>query len=389
MERRQQGSVTCHNVSPSASDAAASLITSDADLAAACGRWSAAGVIGIDTEFFRERTYYPLPALVQVTDGDGVVMVDPLGISDFTPLADLLATPSVVKLMHACGEDLDVLELLTGASPRGVCDTQLAGAFAGHGFSLSYRGLVEALLDVVLDKGETRSDWLRRPLSPAQLRYAALDVEYLLPMHERLARELAALGRAAWLEEELEHLRRARAVDKQPEVAYVKVRRRAGLSPAHHAVLRALSQWRETEARARDIPRRHLLTDAVLIALATAPALDATSLGHIQGLSERTAARYGQAVTACIETARRHGPADPDSSVDLRPYAGTFERLKRIVRRVADTLELPPELLANRRGLEALLISVLMNGGDMPQEFQGWRFDVITKRLLDGIHASN
>ncbi len=376
-------------MSPSTSDVASSLITSDADLAAACGRWSAAGVIGVDTEFFRERTYYPLPALVQVADRDGVVLVDPLEISDFTPFADLLIAPSVVTLMHACGEDLDVLELLTGAPPGRIFDTQLAGAFAGHGFSLSYRGLVDALLEVVLEKGETRSDWLRRPLSPAQLRYAALDVVYLLPMHRRLSRELAALGRAAWLEEELEHQRRARAEDKQPDVAYVKVRRRAGLSPAHHAVLRALSEWRETEARARDIPRRHLLRDEVLIALATEPAPDPASLGTIQGLSERAVARYGQAITACIETARRQGPADPDASVDLRPYAGTFDRLKQIVRRVADTLELPPELLANRRGLEALLISVLENGGDIPQEFQGWRFDVVTTSLLDCLHASH
>ena len=365
------------------------MITTDADLAAACGRWSAAGVIGVDTEFFRERTYYPLPALVQVADRDGVVLVDPLGMSDFTPLADLLTASSVVTLMHACGEDLDVLELLTGAPPGRIFDTQLAGAFAGHGFSLSYRGLVDALLGVVLDKGETRSDWRRRPLSPAQLRYAALDVEYLLPVHRRLSRELAALGRADWLEEELEHQRRARAEDKQPEAAYVKIRRRARLSPVRHAVLRALSQWRETEARARDIPRRHLLTDEVLIALAKAPALDAVSLGQIQGVSERAAARYGRAITACIETARRQGPADPDSAVDLRPYAGIFERLKQIVRRVADTLNLPPELLASRRGLEALVISVLKNGSDLPREFQGWRFDVITTSLLDCFHESS
>ena len=153
---------------------ASSLITSDADLATACGRWSAAGVIGVDTEFFRERTYYPLPALVQVVDGDGVVMVDPLRISDFTPLAAVLADPSIVKLIHACGEDMEVLELLTGAAPRGVLDTQLAGAFAGHGYSLGYRSLVKELMDVVLDKGETRSDWLGRPLSATQLRNAAV-----------------------------------------------------------------------------------------------------------------------------------------------------------------------------------------------------------------------
>ena len=326
---------------------------------------------------------------MQVADGDAVAMVDPLGISNFTPLADLLVDPSVVKVMHAPGEDLDVLERLTGATPRRVFDTQRAGAFAGHGFSLSYRGLVAALLEVVLEKGETRSDWLRRPLSPAQLRYAALDVVYLLPMHRRLSRDLEVLGRAAWLEEELEHQRRARAVDKQPASAYLKVRGRGALSSEHHAVLRALSQWRETEAMVRDIPRRHLLTDKVLLTLATARAPDAASLGNIQGVSQRAGARYGQAIMARIDMARRQGPADTDAPVDLRPHANTLTRFKRIVRRAADTLKLPPELLASRRGLESLLISVLTKGGDVPQEFQGWRFDVITKTLLDCVHDSN
>ena len=370
-------------------DVPSSLITCDADLAAACGRWSAVGVIGVDTEFVRERTYYPLPALIQVNDGDSVTLVDPLGISDFTPFERVLGDPSIVKLMHACSEDLEVLEVLTGATPRGLFDTQLAGAFAGHGYALGYRSLVHALMDVVLDKGETRSNWLRRPLSSTQLRYAALDVVYLLPMHRQLSRELAVLGRTAWLDEELGHRRRAWDVDKQPEAAYVKVRRRAALSPAHHAVLRALSQWRETEAMARDIPRRHLLTDEVLISLATALARDAPSSGDIKGLSERARARYAHAITACIETARRQGPADLDALVDVRPYAGTLERLKRIVRRAADTLTLPTELLASRRGLEALMINVLKNDGDIPPEFQGWRFDVVTSALLDCIHASN
>ena len=377
------------SVSPSTADVASSLITSDADLAAACGRWSTAGVIGVDTEFVRERTYYPLPALIQVNDGDSVALVDPLRISDFTPLAGVLRDRSAVKVMHAWGEDLDVLERLTGDTPRGVFDTQLAGAFVGHGYSLGYRALVKELTDVELDKGETRSAWLGRPLSPTQLRYAALDVVYLLPMHRRLSRELAALGRAGWLEEESEQQRRARAVDKQPEAAYLKVRRRGTLSPAHHAVLRGLTQWRETEAMARDIPRRHLLSDEVLITLAKAPPGDAAALGRVQGLSERAAARYGQTLLASIETARGQGPVDLDAPVNLRPHAGTLDRLKRIVRRAADTLKLPPELLANRRGLEALLTDVLKNGGDIPQEFQGWRFDVVTKSLLDCIHASN
>jgi ribonuclease D len=365
-----------------------SLISSDATLAAACERWSVAGVIGVDTEFVRERTFHPRPGLIQVADGGGVEMIDPLGINDFGPFERLLVDPSVVKLMHACGEDLEVFELLVGATPLGIFDTQLAGAFAGYGFSLGYSGLVEVLLDVLVEKGETRSDWLRRPLSPAQLHYAALDVLYLTPVYVRLSQELAVLGRATWLAEELGHRQRMRAIDRQLDAAYLRVRRREALPPAHHAVLRALSEWREIEAMTRDIPRRHLLTDEALIALASIPILDAASLSGVPGVSPRFWAHYGSTLLDQIATARAQGPADTDTPCNLRPYASTMKRLKEIVWQEADARKLPPELLANRRGLEALLIGVLQDGGDVPEEFRGWRFDVVTKALLECIHAA-
>ena len=362
-----------------------SLITSDADLAAACTRWSTAGVIGVDTEFVRERTYHPRPGLIQVADSAGVTMVDPIGISDFRPLEGLIFNPTVVKVMHAYEEDAELLELLTGVTPRRVFDTQLAAAFAGYGFSLGYCGLVEVLLDVVLDKGATRSDWLNRPLSEAQLKYAALDVLYLLPIHERLSREMAALGRVAWFEEELEYRHRTRAVERRPESAYLRVRRRESLPPAHHAVLRALSRWREAEAMARDIPRRHLLTDEVLIALASQPALDVEALETIPGLSQSAVTRYGPAIIACVEAARAQGPDETDTTVNLRRHAATMKRLKEIVRHEADARKLPPELLANRRALEALLVSAMTARGDIPQHFQGWRLDVVTETLLEAL----
>ena len=366
-----------------------SLITNDVALTAICERWSVGGIIGVDTEFFRERTYYPCPALIQVADNHGVVIIDPLEISDFGPLKDVLLDPSILKLTHACDEDLEVLELLTGVTVCNVFDTQLAGAFAGYGFSLGYRSLVEVLLDVVLDKDETRSDWLKRPLSPSQLRYAALDVMYLLPMHERLSREIATLGRSDWFKEEFEYRRRLRTVDKLPEAAYLRIRGREALRSTERAVLRALCQWRETEAMARNIPRRHLLRDEVLLKLSSDLVLDASILGDIDGLPERTRARYGQALLTCIGSARTQTPTHSDNPINLRSYAGQIKRWKGIVRSVADAHNLPPELLANRRGLEELLISVMKNQGSIPTMFQGWRFEIITETLLSGIQTSN
>ena len=366
-----------------------SLVTSDVELAATCERWLAAGIIAVDTEFVRERTYYPCPALIQVADNHGVVLIDPIEISDFGPLKGVLLDPSTAKLIHACDEDLEVLEVLTGVTVRNVFDTQLASAFAGYGFSIGYRSLVEVLLEVALDKDETRSDWLKRPLSSSQLRYAALDVVYLLPIHERLSRELAALGRSDWFKEDFEHRRRAREVDKLPEVAYLRIRGRGTLRSAQRRVLRALYQWRETEAMARDIPRRHLLRDEVLLRLASDPVIDASSLGGVEGLSERTKTRYGQALLTCIDSARTETSPDTDALVNLKPYVALMKRWKEIVRTEAAAHNLPPELLANRRALEELLISVLRQQGNIPTMFQGWRYEVITNALLNGIHDSD
>ena len=360
------------------------IIVCDSDLATACERWSAAGVIGVDTEFVRERTFYPLPGLVAVADRDGVVLVDPVAVSDFGPLGALVTDPSVTKLMHACDEDLDLLELLTGAMPRGVLDTQLAAAFAGYGFSRSYGDMVEVLLDVELDKGLTRSDWTRRPLSPEQLHYAALDVAYLLKMYERLSRELEALNRVSWFTEECGNRHRARVVDKLPERSHLRIRGRGKLLPAWHAVLRALSQWREVTAMALDIPRRHLVSDEILLALASEPVLDAESLKNVQGVSQHLQARYGEEVAACINSARARGPDGADTPVNLRPHADTLTRLKALVRGEAEAQRLPPELLASRRALETFLVSVL-RGDEIPQVFRGWRFEVITKTLRGSI----
>ena len=365
-----------------------SLITSNVELKAHCSRWSATGIIGVDTEFVRERTYRPCPALIQVADNHGIALIDPLTISDFSPLKDILLDSSVVKLMHASDEDLEVLELLTGETVSNVFDTQLAAAFAGYGFSLGYRHLLEILLQVSLDKDQTRSDWLKRPLSSSQLRYAVLDVAYLLAIHDRLSLELETLGRSTWLQEEFKHRRRARSVNNLQEAAYLRIRGRGTLQPTQRVVLRALCQWREVEAIARNIPRRHLLRDEVLLRLASDSTSGTSSLRKITGLSEKVRTRYGEALVACITSARANLPTDIDNHVNLRPHANQLKRWKEITRTKAQANNLPPELLANQRALEALLISSMKTPVHIPTVFKGWRFKVIAEILLNDISDS-
>ncbi|HSS65914.1 MAG TPA: ribonuclease D [Gammaproteobacteria bacterium] len=365
------------------------LIQTEAALEKACARWRAEPAIGIDTEFVRERTFYPLPALIQVADAEGVVLIDVPALEDSTPLVEVLAATSPLKVMHAFSEDLEVLAIAAGCEPDAVFDTQLAGAFTGYGFSLGYRGLVEALLGVTLDKGETRSDWLRRPLSAAQLRYAALDAGYLLPMYEKLDAELEDLGRRAWLEEEEKHVRRARERDKKPELAYLKVKDRQRLNPEDHALLRVLAEWREREAMSRDRPRRHVLADSVLVTIAESRPRSVKVLRAVDGISERAVSRYAQAILSRVDSADGNIVSEADARVDLRPHAGTLKRLKRTVKDTAEKLNLPPELLANRRALESLLLAALGDADNpAPPEFLGWRAQVITAALLRCIHES-
>ncbi len=363
------------------------LIQTEAELLHASARWMKADVIGIDTEFMRQRTFYPVPALIQIADSEGVVLIDVAELQRLSRLAEVLVADRPIKVMHAFSEDLEVLAIAAGCEPDAIFDTQLAGAFCGYGYSLGYRGLVEAMLGIHLDKGETRSDWLRRPLSRSQLRYAALDAEYLLPMHRSLDEQLGALDRRAWLEEEEQHVRRARERDKRPELAYLKVKDRLRLGPEDHALLRVLAEWREREAMSRDRPRRHVLADSALVAIAESRPHSVAALRAIEGISERAASRFAEAILSRVDAASGRVPGAEDTPLDLRPHAGTMKQLKALVKEEARKRNLPPELLANRRALESLLIATLSDEAP-PTELLGWRAQVITGALLQCIHEA-
>jgi ribonuclease D len=365
-------------------------INTNAQLAAACEGWLRLDTIGLDTEFERTRTYYSRPALVQVFDGERVSLVDPLAIDDFESLAALLASPGVTKIMHAAEGDMEVLEQLTGVVPVRVFDTQLAAAFTGHGFSLGYRSLTQMLLGEEISKGETRSDWLRRPLSGAQISYAALDVLHLLRMHELLRRELDETGRAAWLEEETERVQRRRDADRDPRRAYLRIRQGRRLEGGALRALRDLAEWREHEARNRDLPRQMVVRDVSLTAIASARRDGTALFADIPEFSDKTAHRYGGAILEILDGARAddsEAPPSPPPTIERR-HANWLKSLKGVLQSQANTLGVPAPLLAQTRTLEALVATAAAGSDALPEELQGWRAAAIGDQLraaLEGI----
>lgn len=361
-------------------------VADDAQLAELCQRWRAQAAVAIDTEFERTSTFYPLAALFQVGDGQGCYLIDPLAMGDMTPFADLLADPAVTKVLHACSEDLEVFQRFLGVIPAPLFDTQVAAAFTDAGYSLGYARLVEHLLGIALPKGETRSDWMQRPLSQAQLRYAALDVAYLLVVYGMLLQSLRQTGRLEWVREECARIIADARAGSAPELAYQKIKNAWRLTRPQLGVLQALCLWREREARARDIPRNRLLKEGPLWDLARLQPRHVSQLYKVEGLLPRMIEAEGEALIAAVAAGLQLADADlpPRLEAPLAPATGELlKALKQLGRDTAAAMAMAPEVLVRKKDLEALVRSGL-DGGTyvLPDSLQGWRLPVIGEALL-------
>ncbi len=271
-----------------------------------CEQLRAAGRFALDTEFVGERTYLPRLCFVQVATEEFIGLVDTLAVANLDPLWDLVADPDIRIVLHAAREDLR-LAYYGGKKrlPAKIFDTQIAAGFIGlPSFPLSYARLAEALMGVKLSKAETRSEWDRRPLSPAQLEYARDDVRYLLPITDKLNRMLEKLGRTEWMTEEMGRFSDARTYETAPEDAYLRLRTGRGFSARPTALLRAVAAWREEEAAARDVPARSLLRDEVLIELAQRPPRRLTEFRRLRGFPETEEVSFGSPLLDALNAAR-------------------------------------------------------------------------------------
>ena len=344
--------------------------------------------IGMDTEFIRERTYWPQLALVQIaiggTSADGVdvegtafdgadsngviLLVDPLAPGMAAALAPILADPSILKVMHSASEDLVAFKHACGIVPTPLFDTQQAAALAGIGGGLGYQKLVEQLTGVALTKGETRSDWLRRPLSASQLEYAADDVRHLFTMHDALDGMLDQLSRRQWLAEDA-----ARTVfnaeNEAPERwPHLSIRSAGLLDREAQARLLRLLRWRDVYARDNDRPRTWILDNELAVSLARRVPADSAALQAQLDAHPKAPRKLGATIWQVLATPLPDEGDAPDAGVGERRDKDRLRKLQEAVAGCSRDLGLPDGVLASRRWLEALL-----DYGDWPDALAGWR----------------
>jgi ribonuclease D len=368
---------------PAAPEIVPALVTTTAALADLCQRLSSEAFVTVDTEFMRERTYWPELCVVQLAGERDVAVVDALAPGfDLSPLGALLADRSVVKVFHAARQDVEIFLLRFGAVPEPLIDTQIAAMVAGFGDQVSYDGLCRALAGVSIEKAHRFSDWSARPLSPSQIAYAAADVTHLRRVYTALRERLGRDGRLEWVAEEMAALSEPATYRVDPETAWERLRPRTQNRRAL-GVLRAAAAWREREAQRINIPRQRLLRDETLLELAATAPTTPAELARARGVSEGFArGRSGAGLLAAIETAKaqpdsllpepprdRHGPAPSPALVAL---------LKVLLAAKSEEHHVAPRLLANGEELDRLAAE------DAPEvpALHGWRREVFGEAAL-------
>ncbi len=361
-------------------------IASDEALEQQCQYWLTQPFLALDTEFMRVDTFYPKAALIQVQDDKNCWLIDPTKITQWQPFANILTNESVLKVLHACSEDLDVFAKLSGEVPRPLMDTQVALAFLGETLAVGYQRMVENWLQISLQKEETRSDWLQRPLTEAQCIYAAADVYYLYQIWPMIQQKLAEKGREVWCREECNQIARLASMPLDDEFYYLRVKQAWKLSQEKLAVLQNLAAWREQEVRKRNQPRGRLLSDNQLWLLAFKLPSNRFELSQIDGLRPAAIKRDGDQILELIRLGRERSQAMWPNSIPSpigQPYRDWAKALKKLVRSVAEANNLPPELLVRKRQLEQLLNSAVRGElNQMPEEWRGWRESLIGEPLL-------
>ena len=362
-------------------------ITSSDQLKIFCGSLQSSDVLAVDTEFVRERTYFPRIGLIQVGGKEGFAAIDPIILSDLTPLLEVLKDPKKIKVFHAARQDLEILVRLCRQVIPPVFDTQIAAALVGWGSHISFAKLIQKALGKHIHKSETYTDWCRRPLSENQIKYAIDDVRYLLPAYEKLLERLMQLKRAGWVAGEVKNWEDpATFALSDPQTRFLKIKSLRSLNRRNLAVLRELAAWREKVAIARDCLAKSIVRDETLLEIARKMPKDIKELLTIRGFHYKEAGKSGASILKAVKKGNEVPETELPRLADTDGYSttrGIEELLSAFVQIRSEELKIEPSVLADRKRIRcfATHFGQKLN---MDENFllQGWRKECIGEPML-------
>src|ERR1700716_1152821 len=362
-------------------------ITTTKELAAVCSRMGKHAFITVDTEFLRETTYFPILCVAQMASTDEAVVVDALaeGI-DLQPFYQLMANEQVLKIFHAARQDIEIVWHQANLIPHPVFDTQVAAMVLGYGDSISYDQLVQRITGDTLDKSNRFTDWTRRPLTPAQLKYAVADVTHLRDVYLALSADIAKRGRAEWVDEEMRVLTSPETYRMEPESAWQRLQPRAR-KPKELAVLMEVAAWREREAQARDVPRSRVLKDDAVGDIATHAPTSLERLASLRSLPKGfDRSKWGSDIVAAVQRGIARDPARMPKIEKPRGNsngAAIVELLKVLLRMTSERHAVASKVIATVDDLEQI-------ANDDQAEvaaLHGWRRELFGEAALSLKHG--
>jgi len=355
-------------------------IETDSQLIEFCQLIKAAPYLAIDTEFMREKTYYPQLCLIQIASDDHIACIDPLPIKDLTPLWDILFDENTIKIFHAARQDLELIYNITKRIPKPIFDTQIAATLLGLGDQIGYATLVKAMMNIELDKSQTRTDWSKRPLDLEQVKYAANDVRYLVQCYSLIIKQLTEQNRLDWLTNDFEQLSDTKLYDIDLQQTWLKVSGKQKIKGNALGVLQTLTAWREQRAQEKDLPKKWVMKDDILIGLAMKRPKDKAQLAKVRGLNSDTISSIGGKLLNLINDTKHACPDRPNVPGRLsQSQDALIDSLMSVMRLRASEEKISPAMIANRKDLEKLLLD--QNNSDLAIT-QGWRKAVAGDSIL-------
>jgi len=367
-------------------------IETNQQLVGFCDKIKTADYCTIDTEFVREKTYYPILSLIQIASEQHMACIDPLVIEDFDPLIALLLQQDLVKVFHSPSQDLEILYQYFSCMPEPIFDTQLAAAVLGYDYQIGYAELVNAIIGVKLDKKHTRANWNRRPLSQDEIDYAMDDVRYLLPVYQSLKKQLDSKNRAAWIEKDLLAMTSVSTYLVEMSDLWKRLKGVQKLKGVELQIARLLCQWREQMAQQKNLPRRWIVKDEILIEIAR---LKPTTLSDLNSIHDRGDAGndkfFAKHAETLLQLARdaQNSPAaewprhEPRNSVTMHQQA-LGDCLMALCRVIAEENQIALATLATRKDIDSLITNRKNS-----RLSQGWRFTMAGERLMNFIHGQS